>query len=37
MASLILFQYVEGDELVDTLKALSTGTKEHTLFTDTHL
>ncbi|TWW67416.1 Usherin Usher syndrome type IIa protein [Takifugu flavidus] len=29
--------YVEEDELVDTLKALSTGTKEHTMFTDTHL
>lgn len=37
MASLVVFQYVEEDELVDTLKALSTGTKEHTMFTDTQL
>ncbi|CAG5853774.1 unnamed protein product, partial [Menidia menidia] len=29
--------YVEEDELVDTIKALSSVKKEHTMFTDTHL
>ena len=32
-----LFQYVEEDEFVDAIKALSSGKKEHTMFTDTHL
>lgn len=31
------FQYVEEDELVDAIKALSSVKKEHTMFTDTHL
>uniref|UniRef100_A0A3P8RYW1 Usherin n=1 Tax=Amphiprion percula TaxID=161767 RepID=A0A3P8RYW1_AMPPE len=29
--------YVEEDEFVDAIKALSSGKKEHTMFTDTHL
>ncbi|KAK2854220.1 hypothetical protein Q5P01_006881 [Channa striata] len=29
--------YVEEDEFVDAIKALSAGKKEHTMFTDTHL
>ncbi|AWP01780.1 putative usherin-like [Scophthalmus maximus] len=29
--------YVEEDEFVDTIKALRSGKKEHTMFTDTHL
>lgn len=35
--SCLLFQYVEEDEFVDAIKALSSGKKEHTMFTDTHL
>lgn len=33
----LLFQYVEEDEFVDAIKALSSVKKEHTMFTDTHL
>lgn len=33
----VFFQYVEEDELVDAIKALSSVKKEHTMFTDTHL
>lgn len=35
--SCVLFQYVEEEEFVDTIKALSCVKKEHTMFTDTHL
>lgn len=35
--SCVFFQYVEEDEFVDTIKALSSVKKEHTMFTDTHL
>lgn len=37
MVSCVLFQYVEEDEFVDAIKALSSVKKEHTMFTDTHL
>lgn len=35
--SCVLFQYVEEDEFVDAIKALSSVKKEHAMFTDTHL
>lgn len=35
--SCVVFQYVEEDEFVDAIKALSSVKKEHTMFTDTHL
>lgn len=37
MSCVVLFQYVEEDEFVDTIKALSSVKQEHTMFTDTHL
>lgn len=35
--SCFVFQYVEEDEFVDAIKALSSVKKEHTMFTDTQL
>lgn len=34
---LFFFQYVEEDDFVDAIKALSSTKKEHTMFNDTHL